>query len=249
MAQSRTYAQMILATPGLIGYWRLDQSTGVARDASGHLGFYTPTIAGAPKPAPGALPNDSNAGISCDGTNDYIDLGNGANVQLTTLSLEVWAKTTYSATSPAKAMFVKQNAFSLFVGTGGTNTVNAYDWTNSHYLDTGVFIGDGFWHHVVLTMTSGVAGGSVVYVDAKAKVTDIITVSNQTHPLQIGYGNFSNQEWPGSLDEAALYNRVLTPAEVWDHYNARTLGPTRRQYSPNLPSGAVPQRSLLGVGA
>ena len=81
-------------------------------------------------------------------------------------------------------------------------------------------ITDGQWHHVV-----GVSKGTTIdiFVDG---VLDTANLGN-THAVQaktglayIGYDDFA-LSLVGILQDVAIYNRALTPAEILDHYNLR----------------------------
>jgi hypothetical protein len=102
----------------------------------------------------------------------------------------------------------------------------------------------GIWHHVVWTRAAGGTDqtGSVVYVDGAAVATEPDpglccngTTPNVTaSPFHINRGNDFVRFFVGTLDEVALYDHVLTAADVTQHYAAFTgppvpaLGPARR---------------------
>ena len=91
-------------------------------------------------------------------------------------------------------------------------------------------VNDGNWHHAVL---AGTEPTQTLYIDGQKQVTISPPGSTFTTYLysQLGAG-FGNQSWQvdgggsnnyfytGSIDEAAVYTRELTPFEVASHYSA-----------------------------
>ena len=89
---------------------------------------------------------------------------------------------------------------------------------------------DGAWHHIVMTYDgSSTAAGLKVYVDgvipAFTNPYDALTATVvTTDPLYIGARKSLANEtyWDGNLDEAAIYNKALSAAEVTEIYNQGT---------------------------
>jgi hypothetical protein len=87
---------------------------------------------------------------------------------------------------------------------------------------------DGAWHHVVVTYDgTSLASGVTFYVDgssaAATAITDNLTASIvSTDPLRIGAraSSGSEAEFPGVIDEVAVYDKELSSAEVTAIYNS-----------------------------
>ena len=79
-------------------------------------------------------------------------------------------------------------------------------------------INDGHWHHITATWTGDTtANGVKLYVDGILVVqgTALSAIATGTDPLVIGgSGLHAYQRFAGSIDEAAIFNRVLTPQEI-----------------------------------
>lgn len=84
---------------------------------------------------------------------------------------------------------------------------------------------DGGWHHAVATLSSE---GQRLYVDGQLVASDSATTSAQAYSgyWRIGGDNLSG--WPnrpssdwfsGSVDEVAIYDRALTPAQISAHFS------------------------------
>ena len=77
-----------------------------------------------------------------------------------------------------------------------------------------------------ITAVTHDASGSRIYRDG-VDVTSVgaaVTFTSSSAPLRLGaYGNLpSGSFFGGSLDEVALYSKVLSPAQVAAHYAAAT---------------------------
>ena len=90
---------------------------------------------------------------------------------------------------------------------------------------------DGRWHHVAVSYSSGIES---LYVDgvlvAQQAVAQVAYASSHNFFLGTGYtaywgaGNGGWHFFAGQLDEAAVYRRALTPAEVSQHFAAGGSG-------------------------
>lgn len=206
----------LIASAAPAAWYRLDEgaSSPTVADASGH-GHGGTVTGGVTFGAAGALAHDSDTAAAFDGSSGWIDLGNPAALQGSTGSLEAWVTTT-ATDANYHAVAVKWYAEGLFVRSGRLYT---YDWSTSTASDTGVSVADGAWHHVALTFQLGVTNGTQVYVDgALVLTTTIAAAANQAHDAVIGAGSTDPAElFPGTLDEVAFYDRVLSPGEVAAH--------------------------------
>lgn len=239
-------------------YWRLDETSGsTAADASdnGNTGNYV-----------GGVTLGSAGALGATGTAATFD-GNSGNVALSsqrggpaTYSEELWFKT--GTTSGGKL---------IGFGDAQTGMSGSYDkqvyMTNDGRLIFGVYNGgfdtiytqtafnDSQWHHVVATQG---ASGMALYVDDHLIGTNGVS-SNQGYNGYWRVGGDNLNAWPdqpssayfaGTIDEVALYDSVLSAAQVDAHYTAsgRTgpdvVAPTTSITAPtdgaSVNSGTVP---------
>ncbi len=89
-------------------------------------------------------------------------------------------------------------------------------------------LNDNAWHHVVGTYATG-TNGMRLYVDGVLQGQTKATTQAFTGYWRAGgesmtgwAGNPSNANFDGTLDELAVYTKVLTPARVQAHYDAAT---------------------------
>ncbi len=218
-------------------YFRLDENGGtVAKDSSpnGQNGIYTPTgvTYGVSTPVDG-----SASAVTFDGQYPTgVATGSDMGAPPGAFTHELWFRTT--TTSGGK-----------LIGKGCSQTGNSgcYDrhvWMeNSGQLSFGVWTGmmniatspaaynDDAWHHVVASQGPD---GMRLYVDSALVATNPETSAEGS----AGYWRIGgdsrwsgDSDWfAGSMDEVAVYRRVLTPTEVTGHF--RTGGGLLPNESP-----------------
>jgi len=86
---------------------------------------------------------------------------------------------------------------------------------------------DNVWHHVVATR-EGNTGVTSLYLDGSFQNSVIQSYPlgfAASTPISMGWFNSGSLfRYTGSVDEVALYNRVLTAAEISGHYNNGLAG-------------------------
>jgi hypothetical protein len=212
-----TYAETILATPGLTGYWRLGEASGAAVDATG---ANNGTVAGVTYAQPGALTGDADTAYLF--VTSGVEIANAAAFQVTDGSVEFWMKT---ATSGAgyHAVVIKENAYGVYMK---DDFIGWFDWGAAADNFSLVNPTDNAWHHVVLTFDSATVNGSFLYIDGALAYTSTMTIGNQSLGVSIGVKNGgSGDQFTGLLDEVALYNVKLDLATIQAHYDIGVNGP------------------------
>ena len=223
-------AQLTGCADGLVSYWTFDDSGNPGRD---DFGGNDGTVYGA-TPAPGKVGN----ALSFNGS--YIDCGNSASLQTdTALTVELWAKPNDGFFSQLwglvnKHMVLVNDDGSWTLRDNGQGSrqvslwtadnlphptrriyINGVEETNSSQLGeqavaATTLLETGVWYHIVgiIEDTSGIGANDL--------------------PVGIGYMELwaggPNYHFNGLIDEVALYNRALTPAEVASHYSRGLSG-------------------------
>ncbi len=202
-------------------FWRLADGNSTAADSSGNETtgtYYNGVTQGVSSTvAPGSA-------ASFDGVDDLVSSA-GAYSDPEVYSEEAWFKTT--TTSGGK-----------IIGFGNNQTGTSSNYDRHVYLDPsghlnyGVWTGqanvittsgtynDGAWHHVVATLGSD---GMTLTVDGQRVGTN----ANSAAQAYTGYwrvgGDTSwagNPYFAGTIDEVAVYDHVLTLAQIRSHYRA-----------------------------
>jgi hypothetical protein len=142
--------------------------------------------------------------LDFDGSNDEIQCGNAASLQITTeLTIEAWTNT--SSTGVSRSIVGKHNGNSPYNGyqlrkysdnyyrfmTDGTGQ---YITSNSAYTDSG-------WHYIVGVRRNGT---NYLYIDGAqqtATSTYAITESGVNFVIGRGYANYNGFWWSGIIDE------------------------------------------------
>jgi trimeric autotransporter adhesin len=144
-------------------------------------------------------------------------------------SVECWVK--YTTVAAAMEIVSKMDAafkgWSLKVRpTGPTGRIqflaNSGIPATVFSVNTTAAYNDGKWHHVVATW-DGTTGANqvIIYVDGVVAATGTAlagTIDQNAAPFCIGAQNATLEFFSGSVDEVAVYDRALSPAEVKAHY-------------------------------
>lgn len=227
----------VLELYGLIGHWKLDENSGTTAADSSGLGHHG-TLVGSP-----AWESEGvrSGGLRYDYTdgNDYVELPNSEtldNLQEGSYSIATWFKP--SSVPPETGSgnlsgygLVKKPSNSL-----GLHYSHITGFQFNHYADEGsgpvqqpitasVYEPDA-WHHVVATvdkeagLVSLYVNGSLVGTNSFSPGGETLDWGSEKWRLGISNPSGSSSERPahGVQDDVVLYNRVMTPEEIAEHY-------------------------------
>lgn len=229
---AEAYPTQVLAD-GATLYWRYDAASG-SYNADSSTGDDSGISVGGPVHGvtPGAVPGSKAYTFNGSSQWTYSDR---LHPKPTTYSIEAWFKTT--TTAGGKIMGFGANT---------THPSNHYDkhiyMTNNGRLTFGVNPGairtistpaaynDGKWHLVVATEGTN---GIKLYVDGVQRAADASVTGSESYSgyWRVGYDKLVG--WPnvptslyfaGSIDEVAVYPRVLTATQIAHHYALGTAG-------------------------
>jgi len=147
-------------------------------------------------------------------------------------SIELWMKTDTASTCSGKQVLVGRNdgATSLHWWLGCLEDGHAEFYLRDTGGETDVDVTgttdltDGAWHHIVGTRDAS-SGTINIYVDGiRQNVVSAPYASgfaSITAPLNIGWLNLAPfYHFVGAIDDVAVYNRVLSGTEIYQHYSA-----------------------------
>jgi hypothetical protein len=200
-------------SPNLVGAWGFDEPSGsTATDASGKGN--TGTITSATRTASGRF----GGALSFNGSNSWVTIPDANTLDLTTgMTMEAWVRPS-AIGNLWRAVMIKEQPgdliYALYAGDSKghagadvfTNGDKSVVGTATTPLDT--------WTHLAATYDGANLRLYVNGVQAASKaVTGSIRAS--TGALRIGGNSIWSDEWfSGLIDEARLYNRALTAAEI-----------------------------------
>lgn len=241
------YATTILATSGLVGYWRIGEASGSVLDSSGNGTTGSASGSGITRDVTGALASGDDGAITNDGTgfiqfaspSSALDVGD-------VFTLEAWVKP--AATGTALGI-VSKGPFRWLLRLDASGNLELVRSGVASIVTSTSAVGTGAWHHVVATKNGST---NVLYIDG-VDVTG--SVSNQTMDADAGAqmfigadyvaGPFHTDPFDGSIDEVAVYGVALSAATVAAHAAGIGAGPRVDQsVTASLVSQTVTPRAL-----
>lgn len=235
---------------GLVGQWKMD---GNAKDATPYSAHGTVTAA--------TLATDrkaqSNNAYDLNGTTAYISIPDNSRFTIPAgFTYSIWVNTSTTAANSvfmAKYKDTATTARETYLGYQGAanRRIQWFVYDNT----AGVCIGGntstdvmslGEWHHIVATYDGGTTNSSLkLYMDGVSVTLNagcsgsFTTIRDLSEPLTIGAGNTTGTPayfLDGVLDDARIYNRVLSQAEITALYES---------YNPGIAVSDL-QKGLVG---
>ncbi|QDV78174.1 LamG domain-containing protein [Botrimarina mediterranea] len=203
------------ASPGLVGHWRLDETSGttaVDSSSTGNDGTYT---GGVTLNESGPYPGDGAVAADFDGADDAVEVPNESLYDITgPITVAAWFKID-AFDHHFQTIIAKGDSAWRISRDASTNFLHFACTGLSHVSLYGdIEVNDGAWHHV-----AGVYDGSEIrlYVDGRLDVSHTSTgsISTNDHPVTIGRNaQVSQRNWEGGLFDARVYNVALSHAEI-----------------------------------
>jgi hypothetical protein len=218
---SRSYRDLILSHSP-VAYWRLGETSGtVGADETGtHNGTFQGAVT---LGQTGAITGDSDTGVLLAGGVTSFPLNgvpNGLPIGNAARTIELWFKT--SSVAGAQVLMGYGAAgvdkgFGLFL-VGG----QVYIWFYQHDTNTNFTYPLNEWVHIALTWDGSRArfyANGVNVFSQNFSAIDTIPTDGALGGDRLSFGgdDYGNTLF-GSIDEAAIYNRVLSHDEVFAHY-------------------------------
>jgi hypothetical protein len=240
---SRMYQQGVakrasVNTTGLVGWWRFNEGSGtLARDDSGKGN--NGTLTSGPTWTTGKFGN----GLSFDGVDDYVAIGNPASLQISgagsAVTLSSWV---YVASRPAAGDYAiigkgyesaNQNEWRMtMLGQASADPVVFFRTVaatgRSHKTNSTLPLGQ--WVHVVSTCLYGDSAPKIYFNGVEQALTlDDGTASTYNFPsssndVSIGRDSNNSSRFNGRIDDVRVYNRALSATEVATLYGDTSAG-------------------------
>ena len=241
-------APCVAPPPSMAAWWPLDEISGTtAFDIAGVP--TNGTHVNGPTPTPGMVAG----ALRFDGINDYVQVADHPSLNFGTgnLSIDAWIKTDASggvrilvdkrveaATVQGYSLFLSNGllSFQLAQGVGSPICSSAPGASCTNY-GSGVFVANGQWRHIAVTVDRSSPTGGRFYVDGVHVATFDPTIRpgslTNANPLRMASRSSSvTGLYRGALDEVELFPRVLSPTEVRSIYLAGSSGKCKRPPTP-----------------
>ncbi len=257
----QTYRSVIKNSgKGLVAYWPFSEGTGtITTDATGNRN--NGTLTNGPTWGTGKYGN----AVTFDGVDDYVSASSASSVnfqETSPFSVSSWVKTTSSATQSIASTWSYQVSsgwhFEMNDGTAGAIYFGIINGIGNSYRmarSTATTFNDGAWHLAVATYDgSQSSAGIKLYIDgvssAAVSIGDTSPGSLANANLNIGKigGGSVPEYFNGSIDDARIYNRVLSAQEVLNLYNSsgEAMGILNQAHRNTLTNGLVGYWSFDG---
>lgn len=170
--------------------------------------------------------------IDLDGVDQYVETADQGVFSpfVNDMSISIWAMVPTGATAKSSGAFI--------MAKGGSSN---WEWGLYNKNNTSVFVSlwklsgsthggmedtrtmnDGEWHHYAVTFDYQTIAR--LYVDGVEVASDNTfngDMGDGTEPVRIGAKTTDNLTFEGSLDDARIYNRILSPSEIQTIYASR----------------------------
>jgi len=209
---------------GLVAYWSFDEGSGdTVKDSSGNDN--DGTLVNGPVWIKGIKGN----ALSFEGTDDCVEIPHSDSLDLgaegQSYSIEFWIKCTKANFEkyPDAHFFTKETfpyPFTITQYKDGKIDFRIYDGSSNPSVCSKESIMDGKWHFVVC-MRDGKNKKLMMYIDGLLNIKGADrTAGNVNNQGSIKIGRSMGDDFSGAIDEAKIYNRLLTEDEIRAHYEA-----------------------------
>ncbi len=203
-----------------VAYWRLNEtSTPTAfdyyRSYNGtHTGAVALGVAG-PRPAPFPRFESGNTAMKLNGATTFVSIP-PLNLQSNTVTITGWVKRTGNAPANSGLVFSRGGETVAGLHFGAANELR-YTWNNAAFTwNSGLIPPDNQWTFVALVVEPSKA---TIYMNPG---TGLVSATNTVaHALEefdatlyLGQDPAGARFFNGSLDEVAIFNRALSPADI-----------------------------------
>jgi hypothetical protein len=203
-------APTVISDPNLLGWWKLDETTGTATDYSGHGNHGQ--INGGAQPVAGY----AGGAIDFDGVNDYISTGKTAaalGIQGNhPKSVTAWVYTRFYNNGGVFDVGARTNGQDFCLRTRtGANQWRIQLWGTGFDQDF-TYTSQNRWVHFAVVYDGQ---RSTCYADGVSVSSELRALdTSPTNPFQIGLYGWPQYYFNGVIDDVRLFDKALTPEEV-----------------------------------
>ena len=246
--QANTVAASVPSiTSGLVGNWTFDGKDMLQnvtdRSGQGNSGFLTNFTATT------TVTGKSGQAITFDGVNNKVVFGNVLGSVFTgNYTTCLWVNYTSTATNRrliGKALYTDSNSpFGITVNFPSAGKISAYLGTNADVnslVSTTANLNNGKWRFLCVQRNGNLQS---IWVDGVLDATQSRATSPNTNTQQFTVGHDGSNlgvgtgQFPGSVDDVRVYNRVLSSQEIKLLYN-QAQPVSAAASAPSITSGLV----------
>lgn len=230
-AQAEMYYTKKPSTPGLIGYWKMDEGDGnVIRDYVRNRHLFMPNDTW--------YLNNDNKSVVLSGTDALkLDITSCNALPTDDYAVEMWFKGAQAAGDGPSTLFsacggtpAGENpapvvpSVSMGFDTGGDLTLSARGTVVLHVPSSTVNLLDNAWHHVALNVLRN--GSATVYADGTAvnAVAATVVPALEGAFLYVGSSDGTQAFFKGAVDEIRIWNASMTGDLIASQRRARLTG-------------------------
>jgi hypothetical protein len=256
------YAGLVKNHSSLVGYWRLDETSGNALDSSDNSN--TGTVTGATQGSDKLTDQDDGASIDFDGATGDVDVTSVAAITNifdgTGGTVEAWIKADSDGEGSLGIIVGKLAGWMVYLsdestGVSKLNFTVDFSTTDGRWRTTATAITNGTAHHIAITYDADAVGNNpILYVDGLVIAIDEVTtpvgtrVTDTTNALIIGNQAADDRTFDGHVSEVAIYTAILTPTAIGKHYAAGFESPRHIDNGTmTLPNWWAFDRSVVNV--
>jgi hypothetical protein len=155
--------------------------------------------------------NTRSSSLTFDGTDDYVDCGNGALLNITgTVTLALWHRSDTRDSGGIAGKWASNEGYMIYRLASKKYT----NYLNAAYIESSPY-NDNDWHHIAIVW-NGTNG--YIYVDGQDDTQ--ITIGTLANPIShngiftIGAYSTGSEETQGTTVDVRVFNRALTPVEI-----------------------------------
>jgi len=167
----------------------------------------------------------SGSGLSFDGANDYVSVGNSASLNLTDrITIEMWVKPNSLSNDPVVlSKDISSSYYIQLLSTGSIQFGIDYAGGAGRWLSSwSNVVGTNNWYHVVGTYDkNGGSNNLKIYSNGALVGQGTYTGSAAGNSAELLFSYpYSVNSFNGSIDEVGIYNRSFSASDVLARYNA-----------------------------
>lgn len=167
--------------------------------------------------ASGGTPFANEFSVSLDGSDDYINVPHATSLNLNSgMTLSAWVY--WNSLTGYPMIFNKrsssQHTYQFY------QNANKLRFNNGSVVTSNTTLSTGEWFHCAVTCTSG--GTVIFYLNGSADGGGNAagSISTNTNPLEIGGMSWAANRTNGLIDEASVFNSVLSASDITEIYNS-----------------------------